>query len=159
EQILLVTSSSPVAERALTPSVSLRLLPVRHPRQPREDTAPYEWADPAEIGVDILAKAEALPVTYVPADEGGNTSHGFKFLAPVGRYVYVRVKDGVQATGGYISGKPFVSTFKVEPYKRALTFLGQGALLSLSGDRKAGFLARDVDSVDIEIGRVLPNQL
>ena len=46
------------------------------------------------------------PSAYVPSDEGGNTSHGFKFLAPVGRYLHVTVKDGVQGTGGYISGKP-----------------------------------------------------
>src|SRR5262249_34859601 len=79
--------------------------------------------------------------------------------APVGRYLYVTVKDGVQGTGGYISGKPFVGVVRVQQYRRALTFLGQGSLLSLSGDRKVGFLVRDVDSVDVEIGRVLPNQL
>ena len=38
-------------------------------------------------------------------------------------------------------------TVKVEPYPQALTFLGQGALLSLSGDRKVGFLVRDVEQV------------
>ena len=65
----------------------------------------------------------------------------------------------MQGTGGYLSGKPYVATVKVEPYPRALTFLGQGALLSLSGDRKVGFLVRDVDKVEVEIGRVLPNQL
>ncbi len=93
------------------------------------------------------------------SDEGGNTAHGFKFLAPVDRWVYVMVKEGVAGTGGYLSGKPFLATVKVEPYRQALTFLGQGALLSLSGDRKVGFLVRDVDEVEIQIGRVLPNQL
>ena len=71
----------------------------------------------------------------MPSDEGGDTSHGFKFRAPVGRYVHVLVKEGVQGTGGYISGKPYVATVKVEPYPRALTFLGEGALLSL--DRRS----------------------
>ena len=33
EQILLLKSSSPVAERAFAGKVSVRLLPVRHPRQ------------------------------------------------------------------------------------------------------------------------------
>jgi len=36
----------------------------------------------------------------VPSDDGGNTSHGFRFRAPVGRYLYVLVKDGVEGTGG-----------------------------------------------------------
>ena len=159
EQILLMTSSSPVAERALVGKVSAYLLPVRHPKQRKEDTSPYRWDDESQIGKDILALSKSVPLTYVSSEQGGDTSHGFKFLAPVGRYIYAAVPDGVEGIGGYISGKPFVATFQVEPYRQALTFLGKGALLSLSGDKKVGFLVRDVDHVEIEIGRVLPNQL
>jgi uncharacterized protein YfaS (alpha-2-macroglobulin family) len=159
EQILLVKSSSPVAERAFAGAITARLLPVRHPRQPIADLRPYEWYEEEQIGADILAKSETVNVSYVPSDEGGNTAHGFKFLAPVGRYLHVTVKDGVQGIGGYLSGKPFVATVKVSPYKRALTFLGQGALLSMTGDKQVGFLSRDIEKVDVEIGRVLPNQL
>src|SRR6185369_2301425 len=81
------------------------------------------------------------------------------FHAPVGRYLFVSVPEGVEGIGGYISGKPYNATFQVEPYRQALTFLGKGALLSLAGDKKVGFLVRDVDHVEIEVGRVLPNQL
>jgi alpha-2-macroglobulin len=158
EQILMLASSSPVAERALAPHVAVRLLPVRHPRQQPEDKRPYDWRG-QDVGQDILAKSDAVSVSYVPLDEGGNTSHGFKFLAPVGRYLHVTVEDGVAGIGGYVSGKPFVATVKVGPYHRALTFLGQGALLPLSGDKKIGFLVRDVARVDVEVGRVLPHQL
>ena len=159
EQILLLTSSSPVAERAFAGKISVQLLPIRHPRQPKEEERPYDWRDQSEIGNDILTKSEPVSVSYVQSEEGGNTAHGFKFRAPVGRYLHVTVKDGVPGIGGYLSGKPFVSTIRVERYKQALTFLGQGSLLSLSGDRKVGFLVRDVDKVDVEIARVLPNQL
>lgn len=159
EQLLLVSSSSPVAERAFTGNVSVRLLPVRHPRQPVQERDPYQWVDVGEIGREIVDAAPAVDVSYVPSDEGGGSSHGFKFRAPVGRYLHVTVKDGVQGIGGYISGKPFAATVRVERYPQALTFLGQGALLPLSGERKVGFLARDVEAVEVEIARVLPNQL
>ena len=43
EQILLLASSSPVVERALTGAVSVRLLPARSPRQAPEDKRPYRW--------------------------------------------------------------------------------------------------------------------
>jgi alpha-2-macroglobulin len=159
EQILLITSSSPVAEKAIAGHVQAMLLPVRHPKQPKEDKDPYKWDDESEIGKDILDKSPSLPLTYVASDGGSETTHGFKFNAPVGRYIFLWVKEGVQGTGGYISGKPYTATIQVTPYRQALTFLGKGALLSLGGDRKVGFLVRDVDKVQVEVGRVLPNQL
>src|SRR5579872_1247486 len=160
EQIMMLASSSPVAEKALAGKVSAYLLPVHSPRQRKEDTSPWRWDQfEEEVGKEILATSQPLPLTYVPSDEGGNTTHGFKFRAPVGRYVYAVVPAGVDGIGGYISGKPLTGAFQVEPYRQALTFLGKGALLSLSGDKKVGFLTRDVNHVEIEIGRVLPNQL
>ena len=159
EQILFVSSSSPVAERALTGGVTAYVLPLRHPNQPPEQRRPYQWTNVEEVGKDILEKSQSLQLSYVPSEEGGNTQHGFKFRAPVGRYVFVSVKDGIQGIGGYIAGKPYVDTFRVEPYRPALTFLGEGALLSLTGEKKVGFLVRDVSLVEVEIGRLLPNQV
>jgi alpha-2-macroglobulin len=159
EQILMVTSSSPVAEKALSGKVRAYLLPVRHPDQPKEDQNPYRWIDQSQVGRDILALAQPVPLTYVSSEEASGTAHGFKFQGPVGRYIYVSVPDGVEGIGGYISGKPYSGTFQVQPYRQALAFLGKGSLLSLSGDKKVGFLVRDVDHVEVEIGRVLPNQL
>src|SRR5262245_29996802 len=159
EQILLVGSSSPVPEKALTGKVSAYVLPVRHPKQREDDKEPYRWDDPSQIGNDILTTSQQLNLTYVASDDGADTMHGFKFLAPVGRYLFVSVKDGIQGTGGYIAGKPYLATFKVQPYRQALTFIGQGALLSLTGDKKIGFLVRDVDKVELEIGKILPNQI
>ena len=159
EQILLIKSSSPVAERAFAGQVVVRLLPVRHPKQPKEDTQPYNWTADNGVGDDILSTSDNVTMTYLASDDGGAMSHGFKFSAPVGRYVHVLVRDNVQGIGGYLSGKPYVEIVKVEPYPRALRFLGEGALLSPSGDRKVGYLTRDVDTVQVVIGRVLPNQL
>ena len=159
EQILMMSSSSPVTEKALSGKVDAWVLPVRHPQQRKEDPNPYNWSDPDQIGKDILALSQRLPLTYVASEQGGDTNHGFKFLAPVGRYIFVYVPENVDGVGGYISGKPFTGVFQVEAYRQALTFLGKGALLSLSGDKKVGYLVRDVGHVEIEIGRVLPNQL
>jgi uncharacterized protein YfaS (alpha-2-macroglobulin family) len=159
EQVLLINSSSPVAEKALSSKVTAYILPVRSPAQDQDDHRPWVWNDPTQVGADILAKSEPLRLNYVASDAPGDTAHGFKFLAPPGRYLYVAVHEGVEGVGGYLAGKPYIATLKVEPYQPALTFLGQGSLLSLSGDKKVGFLVRDVDHVEVEIGRVLPEQL
>jgi len=159
EQILFIKSSSPVPESGFAGKIVVKLLPVRSPRQAPEDRNPYQWNSSTLVGEDVLAKAENVALSYVPSDEGGDTSHGFRFRAPVGRYIHVLVKEDVPGTGGYVSGKSYAEPVKVEPYPRALKFLGEGALLAPGGDRKVGFLVRDVGTVRIEIGRVLPNQL
>ncbi|HEX4999481.1 MAG TPA: alpha-2-macroglobulin [Terriglobia bacterium] len=158
EQIFLISSSSPVAEKAFTGKINAYVLPARHPDQSKEDKEPHAWRA-EEVGRNIVARSDPLTLTYVPSDEGGNTAHGFRFTAPVGRYVYVVARDGIEGIGGYFSGKPYAETFVVQPFPKALTFLGQGALLPLSGDKRIGFLARDVGKVEVEIGRVLPDQL
>src|SRR4029077_19431070 len=50
EQILLLNSSSPVVERAVTGNISAQLLPARHPKQPKEDLRTYDWRDDSAIG-------------------------------------------------------------------------------------------------------------
>ncbi len=159
EQVLLLTSSSPVTERGLSGKVSLYLLPARHPNQKKEDPNDYSWVDSNQVGREILGASQLLKIGYVASDAGGETSHGFKFNAPVGRYIFVSVAEGVAGIGGYVSGKPFASTLQVLPYPQALRFLGEGALLSLRGDKKVGYVTRDVDYLQVEVGRLLPNQL
>ena len=125
EQILLLTSSSPVAERALSGKVQAWVLPVRHPKQRKEDTEAYQWSDSTDIGRDILSLSQPLAVSYVPSEDAGQTSHGFKFKAPVGRYIFTYVPENIDGIGGYISGKSTTGVFQVEPYKQTLTFLGK----------------------------------
>ena len=158
KQVLLVRSSSPVTEKAITGKVEAWVLPVHSPRQPKDDKNPWEW-NQTEVGGDILKQSQYMKLSYQPSESPGNTGHGFLFDAPVGRYVFVLVRDGIEGTGGYVSTKPFTAVFEVAPYPKALKFLGEGSLLSLSGDKKVGFLVRDIDKVDVEVGRVLPNQI
>ena len=113
EQILLVQSSSPVAEKALSSKVTACVLPERHPKQPKEDLLPYRWTNESEIGAEFISQCEDLALSYVPSEEGGNTSHGLKFRAPVGRYVFASVKSGVEGIGGYIAGKTYVAVLNL----------------------------------------------
>lgn len=159
EQVMLLTSSSPVAEKAFAGKVQAFVLPLHSARQDKDDKKPYQWNDDSEVGNEVLSKSQALPLNYVASDGGNETTHGFKFNAPVGRFIFLLIKAGVEGTGGYTSGKPYIATIQVSPYPQALMFIGKGALLPLGGDRKVGFLVRDVDKVQVEVGRVLPNQL
>ena len=159
EQVLIIDGNRNVSEAALKGHVSAWLLPEFNPKMPEDERkTPYPWyAD--EVSKEILAKSEPLTLEAMPSAEVLTATHSYKFKAPVGRKLYVKVDAGIQAFGGYLSQKPSLATVEVMPYPQAVKLLSEGALLSLSGDKKLAFMTRGVNGVNIEIGRVLPNQL
>jgi uncharacterized protein YfaS (alpha-2-macroglobulin family) len=159
EQVLLVGASATVSEAALKDRVRAWLLPEFNPKTPAENRKElYNWYS-EEVSRDILAQSQPLTLTALPSADEFEATHSYKFKAPVGRSIYVVVDGGVRAFGGYQSRKPSIATIQVQPYPQSVKLLSQGALLSLSGDRKLAYMARGLKGVKVEIGRLLPNQL
>ncbi|WP_051711147.1 alpha-2-macroglobulin family protein [Andreprevotia chitinilytica] len=159
EQVLVFGSNVPVSDQALSNHVQAWLLPEFHPDTPKEErTEPTAWS-PSRIDQASQKQMQSLALKPVPGADEYNTQHGYKFEAPVGRYLFVKVDQGVAGFGGYQSGKETTAVIKVAPYPQTVKLLSQGALLSLNGEKKVAFVARGLDGVRIEVGRVLPNQL
>lgn len=159
EQVLLVGASATVSEAALKDRVHAWLLPEFNPKTPMGNRKElYNWYS-EEVSRDILTQSQPLALTALPSADEYEATHSYKFKAPVGRSIYVVVDGGVRAFGGYQSRKPSIATIQVQPYPQSVKLLSQGALLSLSGDRKLAYMARGLKGVKVEIGRLLPNQL
>src|SRR5205823_6800886 len=56
-------------------------------------------------------------------------------------------------------GETWDRTAVIPPFPKEIKILGSGSLLSLSGDRKISIYSRDVPTLLVEVGRVVPNQL
>ena len=159
EQVLLFESTAPLAGDALKNKVKVWLLPpYRLGATEQQKKYSYSWST-NNIGRDVIAASELLPIEQVPGEENAQSLHSFKFHAPVGRFIYVEVPAGIQAVGGSQSGAAFVDVVQVQPYARSLKMLGDGAILSLAGDRKVGFTTRGIEAVQVEVGRLLADQL
>ncbi len=159
EQVLLLESTAPLSADALKGKVKAWLLPpYRLNASAAEKQRLHEWSQ-SEISREVLAASQNLPLEFVPGEDAAQTLHSFKFRAPVARTFYVEVAEGVQAIGGSQSGKPFSNIVMVQPYPRSLKMLGDGAILSLAGEGKAGFTTRGIEAVQIEVGRLLSDQL
>ncbi|MFZ3186131.1 MAG: alpha-2-macroglobulin [Pseudomonas sp.] len=152
EPVLMFSSSSAVSDEAIAAKVQAWLLPAKNAQGGKH------WSESA-IDEKLLAKAERLPLTHIPSVEPLNSLHAFKFKAEPGRYLYVRVAAKVEAVGGYLAKEPTRSLLQMPKYPRALSFLSDGALLSLNGEKNLGFIARGVPGAHVEIARLLPNQL
>ncbi|QLG96281.1 alpha-2-macroglobulin family protein [Pseudomonas yamanorum] len=152
EPVLMFSSSSAVADETIATKVQAWLLP----EKAQDDTQPWNTKD---IDDKLLARSTPVKLTHVPSVEPLNTLHAFKFKAPAGRALYVRVPANLEAIGGYLAKNPTASLISMPAYPRTLQFLSDGALLSLNGEKRLGFMARGVPGAHVEIARVLPNQL
>ncbi|MBI5511652.1 MAG: alpha-2-macroglobulin family protein [Deltaproteobacteria bacterium] len=160
EQVLVLTFTTGVAEAELEKNLSVWVLPKDLPAvQDRKAVKNYRFWTPEGIGPEILAAGKELALTAIPTDREHATLHSFKYQAEVGRDLYVRVQKGVRAFGGYVLAKEHASVAQVPEYPKEVKLLAQGAVLALSGDKKVSVLARDVEALKFEIGRVIPGQV
>lgn len=157
-QLLNFSSSAPVAEQALTGQIKAWLLPEYPEDYKGSRNSPYHW-NPSQVSEAILKASPVLPLGYQTGEQEYNEQHGFTFTAPVGRYIQVVIPPGVQAFGGYDAVKPTSHLFRVKPYPTVLKLMSEGSLLTATGNKKIAYVARGVDAVRYEVGRLLPNQL
>lgn len=153
EQVLLINANAPVNTETLKNKVHVWLLPKFH----SESNSEHWWS--GAVTGDILARSEPVDLTAQATETDYDTTQSFRFKAPVGRYLFVKIDRGVQAFGGYQAREPTLATLQVQPYPKAVKLLSQGALLPLTGERKLAFMSRGVNGVKIDMARLLPNQL
>ncbi len=159
EQILILNFNMALRDREVVAATHAWLLPLKHPKHKDDgQTLPYSWSE-SEVDEALLAQSQPLDLKADPAEREFLEVHSFKYQAPPGRYVYVRVDKGLKSFGGFILGKPEARMVMVPQYPQLLKFVGQGALLSLRGERRVTAVTRNLPALRLEIGRVLPEQL
>lgn len=159
EQILVLNTTMPVHEQKMAQAMEVWLLPRDNAKFPDADTTqPYHWT-PEEVTPDILTQSTRLPATAIPAEHEFSQTHGFRLQVDVGRQLFIKVNKDIKSFGGYQLPKPEFRTLTVPNYPKELHILGEGSLLTLSGEKKIALMARDLLGVKVELGRVLPDQL
>lgn len=160
EQVLTLATSERVAPAELGQHLQAWLLPEQHPDKPAaRNGRPFDWNTPALVADEILALATRVELEPVESADEYPTLHAFRFRAPVGRYLYLRVDAGLKSFGGFELARAWDGTLAVPEPPREVKLLQSGALLSLRGERRLGLYSRDVPAIRYEVGRVAPDRL
>ena len=159
EQVLVLETSQAVSEGDTTKAVTAWLLPEFNPKTPEDQgTESYRWSA-GEVGEDLLRLSQRLSLEAVPTEHEFAELHSFKFHADPGRSIFIKVDKGLRSFGGYVLGRARHDVVQVPEYPKMLRFMADGALLSLSGEKRVAVVARNVPKVELEIAHVLPDQL
>lgn len=147
EPVFAFESNHAVADDAVKNQVTAWLLP-----------AHKHWSTKS-VTENVLLQSERVNLTQIESDNPENMMHAFKFKIPPGRQMYVQVSEGIHSTGGYISRDKAIFMQTMPDYPEELTFLSNGALLNLNGEKDLGIMARGIPGARVEISRILPRQL
>lgn len=159
EQVLVLTFNQAMRDADVAGALDVRLLPDVDPRKPPREQRPGTYWSTSDVDERVLAAAEPVKWSAVPGEREFTESHGFRYKVPPNRYLYVRVAKGIKSFGGFILGQDKVEVVRVPPYPELLRFVGEGALLSLRGERRVSVAARNVPGLRLEVARVLPGAL
>ena len=160
EQVLTLETSATVHEDDMNNRIQAWVLPVYNPVTPQQQRKhPYYWSNVRQIGDELLNPSDKLALNPIPAEQENTTTHSYKFEADAGRFIYVRVAKGLKSFGGYEMGDTYDAIIRVKEFPKEVRILHSGSLLPLSGEHKVPVLARDVDALQYEIGRLLPGQI
>jgi len=163
EQVLVIETTTGVQEAEIVKNLSVVVLPKDLPPvQGQEAKKDYKWSkqsDPSKIGPEILALSTPLKLKSLPRDREYAELHSFKYSAPAGRYVYVKLNKGIKSFGGYELAKVYDAILRVPELPRELGIMSEGAILSLRGEKRLSVYARDLEAIRFELGRVLPEDI
>ncbi len=160
EQILVVEASGGVGEKVLAAALKAWVLPFGRPAAPgRPGVYQYGWHEPSEVGPEALAISTPVILSPIAADREYPSVHTFKFRAPPGAALYLKVPRGLAAYGGYVQAKDFDAVLRLPELPKEIKILHEGALLRLSGEKKLSLYSLGEKGVRLEAGRVRPSQL
>ncbi len=139
--IIVTTTAAAAADTDWADHVNVYLLPRT---RNADERGSHHWASD-EVTPDVLKKSKKLVITPADLISPAGT-HQYAFAYSVSdkntRYIYVDVRGGIGSNIGFDMKNGADKIMRVPYPERTVRIAGDGALLTLNGDRKIGIVAR-----------------
>ena len=157
ERIATIETTARTKQQELSERIKVYQLPKDRPAVGDEELQPdYAWYNAAEVTPEILALAKPAAIEWIPTEGEYADAQSFKFRGDTGSYFLVRIAKGLQGFGGYPLAKDYQVTFQAEEFPKLVKVMHEGAILSLSGDKKLSVVTRNVPTIRVKLSRLLP---
>jgi uncharacterized protein YfaS (alpha-2-macroglobulin family) len=148
----------------LEKAVEVYVLPdcrIKNPERPKfcAEKDVTEWQDANQVDADVVKASTPAPVKWRDSGSEDKTVQHLSFTAPENRQLLIKVSKGIESADGFKLGRDARYLQELGANQRELKILHEGALLSLSGNKKLGVTARGVKNVHVELQRVLPHNM
>ncbi|MEN7342126.1 MAG: alpha-2-macroglobulin [Pseudomonadota bacterium] len=119
----------------------------------------YRWQSPREVTPANLENADAVDITLSAVEGDAATIHSAPLDLPVGRYVYVKINEGLGSNGGFVLSRDYDAIARVPDYPMEATIAQSGAVLPLSSAPQLSLVSRGVPTLRVEVNRILADDI
>lgn len=156
---LVVALSDGVKDKEIGAAVRAWLLPQKNPKYGDDDQdAIYPWSM-SDVDTGIISQSAPVKLALNDAEQEYQPQFSFTFDAPAHRYLLVEINNALTSFGGYKMPEKQYRVVAVPDYPTSLSFMSQGSLLSMNGEKQISVAARNVPGLKLDIKRVIPSQL
>lgn len=150
-QTIVLMFTGDVLQKELEDKVDIWLLPKKSNNK--------RWNSSSEISDSVLETAQKVNFSFAPNERESSGSFGIKLDLPENRDIYLSVEKGLKSDSGYYLVNGFNDVLRTPAYPKELEIIGEGGVLSLSGDKTVSFKTRGINGLKVEVYRLLENQV
>ena len=159
QKILVVDATLGMKPDDVARSLNVFLLPRNRPESPGvEAEENHEWGL-EEIDDHLLGLSAHIDLSPLPIEGEYGEQVSFPYTAPSGRYLYLQLKNQIEAFGGYMIKSGTKLVLQVPEIPKEVKIMHEGSLLAMSGEKKIALYSNDLEYVQFEIGRIIPDQV
>jgi len=152
-QSVVLTFTDRVKTSDLQERITAYLLPEHLVRNGR--ATGQRWRSPREVTPEALAVSESVAFELSPVEGDAASVHSAVVDQPHGRLLYIRVDSGLTSEGEFVLSRAYDTLVRLPDYPKEARIAQSGALLPLSGSHQLTFVSRGVNTLKVEIGRLL----
>ena len=147
-----------VARDALGERLTAYLLPTRVRIDGQLHDNRY-WSSPREVTPEVLSQSEEIEFALNPVEGDASDYHTATLDVPENRHVYLHIAAGLESEDGFSLSRPYDQVVWVPEYLREAKVAMPGAILPLTGRRELTLLSRGVNTLKVEIARVIDSEV
>lgn len=152
EQFINLELTDRISRQELLSKIKIYELP-QHPQRKS-----YSWSV-GEVTPAMLAEAKLLPLTLMPGRYEHDNTFSFRLNVPENRSIFVNLPTGLESVNSFRLSNEYRRIVQAPAYPREARIMGEGAILSLSGEQKLQLVARGMPGVRVRVSKLLPDQL
>jgi alpha-2-macroglobulin len=154
EQILMLNFTDEMSQQQIVEHLQVFLLP-----KYGEPLGRNRWDGPRQVSQNVLMQSK--PVAYKVVENPRETSKHYNLVIdiPENRTVYVRIAAGFSSVNQFVHRQQYDAIHGVSQYPKEIKIVGDGAILSYSGNHKLSVLTRGLSGLKYRVAQVKKNQL